>query len=499
MDIWPETPLDLTSALPDVTITLHFHQLNCPIDIYRDRYGIPHVKAQSTYDAFFGQGFVTAQDRLWQMDVSRRRAYGRWAEFVGEVGLEKDIMMRKFQIGATVKSDYERVNAETRSMLDAYADGVNAFVDTAGSLPIEYALLKVTPEPWQPWDALAVYKGGFMMMGTFEAKLWRAKLVSTLGPEKAARLLTGDPPGHLVIVPPGQAYDGAALDALDGFKQGLDAIAWLHETPGAGSNNWAISGDRTASGKPLVAGDPHRGLETPNTYYQNHVRGPAFDVIGLSFPGVPGFPYFGHNAHVAWCVTHAHSDYQDLYIERFNPDDPHQYAFQDEWKQADVRCERINVRDGNPVDLQVTVTHHGPVIGGDPATGRAVTLRYTATAAPNHGFESILSMMQATTVSALDEAMCHWVDPCNNMISADVHGTIAYLHRGQVPIRSMTNAWLPVPGWTGQHEWQGDIPFEAWARSCNPDTGYLVSANNRVIGTDYPYYLIMYPEIWTSN
>lgn len=489
MDTWPTTPLDLASALPDVTTTLRMNKLDSPIDIYRDRYGIPHVKTQSTHDAFFGQGFVTAQDRLWQMDVNRRRAYGRWAELVGESGLEKDIMMRKFQIEPTVKRDYDCVNAETRSMLDAYAAGVNAFINSTDSLPIEYLLLKAAPELWQPWDALAVFKGGFILMGTFEAKLWRAKLVSRLGPEKAARLLSGDQPGHLVIVPPGHVYDGGTLNALEGFNQGLDAIAWLHETPAVGSNNWAISGRRTASGKPLVAGDPHRGLETPNTYYQNHVTGPEFDAIGLSFPGVPGFPHFGHNGYVAWCVTHAQSDYQDLYIERFNPDHPTQYAFQGEWKQADVRCERIHVRDGEPVDLQVTATHHGPVIGGDPATGRAVTLRYTATAAPNHGFESISSMMRATSVAVLDEAMRPWVDPCNNVISADVHGTIAYLHRGQVPMRAMANAWLPVPGWTGQHEWQGEIPFEDWARSCNPETGFIVSANNRIIGRDYPYYL----------
>ncbi len=339
-------------------------------------------------------------------------------------------MMRKFQIGHTVLRDYKSVNPETRAMLNAYATGVNAFINASASLPIEYQLLDVVPEPWRPWDALAVFKVGFIMMGTFEGKLWRAKLVHELGPEKAAHLLTGDQPGHLVIVPPGQVYDGASSDTFETLKKGLNAIAWLHETPGSGSNNWAVSGARTASGKPLVAGDPHRGLETPNTYYQNHISGPAFDVIGLSFPGVPGFPHFGHNAAVAWCVTHAHSDYQDLYIERFHPDHPTQYAYRGEWKQADVRCERIHVKGGNPVDLHVTMTHHGPVISDAPANGWALVLKYTAIAVPNHGFQSIPEMMQATTVRHFDEAMRHWVDPCNNLICADVHGEIAYLHRG---------------------------------------------------------------------
>lgn len=490
----PITPRDPASALPDVSTHLHLNELDDAIHIYRDRYGIPHVEAQSTRDAFFGQGFVTAQDRLWQMEVNRRRAYGRWAEFAGEAGLKTDIMMRKFQIGASVKRDYESLHADTHAMLDAYTAGVNTFIDTTNVLPIEYRLLGVVPEPWQPWDPLAVFKVGFIMMGTFEAKLWRARVMHELGPEKAARLMIGDQPGHLVIVPPGQVYDGAALDALKDLGQGLSAIAWLHEPPGAGSNNWAVSGDRTASGKPLLAGDPHRGLETPNTYYQNHIAGPAFDVIGLSFPGIPGFPHFGHNAHVAWCVTHAHADYQDLYIERFHTDDPTQYAYLDEWKQAEVRYEQIHVRDGKSVDLHVTVTEHGPIISGDPAAGSALALKYTSTAAPNHGFQSLLEIMQATTVNDFDETMRHWVDPCNNLICADVHGAIGYLHRGQVPIRSMANAWLPVPGWTGEHEWQGHIPFEAWARSRNPDTGFIVSANNRVIGTDYPYYLALDTE-----
>ena len=488
-DVQIDKQRDLQAALPDVSNTLYLDGLDGAMDVYRDGYGIPHVRASSTRDAFFGQGLATAQDRLWHMDADRHRAYGRWAEFVGQAGVAQDVTMRKFQIGPTAKADYQAVNADTRAMLDAYAAGVNAFINTTQTLPIEYRLVEASPEAWQPWDAIAIFKVRHILMGIFEGKLWRAKLVNTLGPETAASLFTGYEPGHLVIVPPGETYDGPLLDALEMFHHGLEAIAWLKETPESGSNNWAISGNRTASGKPLLAGDPHRGLDTPNVYYQNHVACPEFDVIGLSFPGVPGFPHFGHNAEVAWCVTHAQADYQDLYVEQFNPDDPAQYAFKGEWQQAEVRRETIQVKGDKPVEIDVTVTHHGPIIGGDPGQGKALAFKYTATAAPNHGFESILQMLIAANAGALDESMRDWVDPCNNFVFADVHGNIGYLNRGKVPIRTMANAWLPVPGWTGEHEWQGDIPFEDAARSHNPDTGFIVTANNRIVGHHYPYYL----------
>ena len=487
----PRTKDDLKSALPDINSTLKLKGPDASIEIHRDAYGIPHVKAESTHDAFFGQGFVAAQDRLWQMDYDRYRVYGRWAEFVGESGLEQDKMMRRFQIGATVEKDYESINAEAKAMLEAYAAGVNAFLEITNTLPIEYQILDKRPEKWEPWDCLAVYKVRHIMMGVFEGKLWRARLVNILGPEKAASLLRGYQPGHLAIVPPGTDYDGPILDGLKELSEGLEAIAWLKDSPDSGSNNWAVAGSRTASGKPIVAGDSHRGLDTPNVYYQNHISCPDFDVIGLSFPGCPGFPHFGHNANVAWCQTHAGADYQDLYVERFREDDVTLYEFMGEWKQAEIRHEVIKVRDGQTVEMNVTVTGHGPIISGDPVSGYGIAFKYTATAEPNHLAEPILEMMYATSVDEIDEAMRKWVDPCNNFVFGDIQGDIGYLNRGKVPIRSIANAWLPVPGWTGEHEWQGVIPFEELARIRNPETGYIVSANNRIVSKDYPYYIAL--------
>ena len=482
------TKEDLKAALPDTSGTLHVKGLDSSLEIYRDTYGIPHVKARTTHDAFFGQGYATAQDRLWHMDHDRRVAYGRWAEYAGEAALAQDLLMRRFQVLASVRSDYEAVNPETRAMFDSFAAGVNAFLESNGPLPVEYSLLGAHPEPWRPWDCIAVFKARHMLMGMFESKLWRARLVNGLGPGRAAEVQPDYAQGHLLIVPPGASYHGADGDAMARLSEGADAIGWIGSED-AGSNNWAVSGSRTASGKPLLAGDPHRPLDTPNVYYQNHIACPEFDAVGLSFPGFPGFPHFGHNAHVAWCVTHAQADYQDLYLERFKEGPEPLYEFEAEWKKADVRPEVIQVRGGQPVEIEVTVTHHGPVILGGPDSGHGVAFKYTGTAGPNQGFQAIPRMLRAASADEVEESMRDWVDPSNNFVYADIHGNIGYLNRGRLPVRSMANAWLPVPGWTGEHEWRGYVPFEELARSRNPETGYIVTANNKIVGDDYPQYI----------
>jgi penicillin amidase len=485
------TENDLKSALPDLSKTFKLKGLDAPVEIHRDGFGIPHVLAQTAHDAFFGQGFASAQDRLWHMDYDRHNAYGRLAEWLGQSAVEGDRVMRRFQIGATVEEDSRTADAPSRAMLEAYAAGVNAFIESTVTLPIEYRLLDAKPDPWRPRDSFAVFKVRHILMGVFEGKLWRAKLVNILGPERAAALLRGHPPGDLVIVPPGGTYQGSVLSGIEELSRNLGAIRWLQDDPDSGSNNWALHGSRTASGKPLLAGDAHRPLDTPNCYYQNHISCGEFDVIGLSFPGVPGFPHFGHNAHVAWCVTHAQADSQDLYIERFSPDGTAHYEFRGRWKEAEVRREQIKVKGGPSEELEVTVTRHGPIIAGGPGRGYGLAFQYTATAFPYRGLECLLPMMKALSVDELNESMRQWVDPCNNLVSADVHGNIAYLHRGQVPIRSLSNAWLPVPGWSGDHEWQGNIPFEKLSRLRNPSAGFILSANNRIPDEKYPYYIAL--------
>ena len=479
---------DLKQAMPKIDGTVRLNGLDAPVEVYRDNFGIPHVRASRERDAFFAQGFVTAQDRLWHMDYDRRRGAGRWAEVVGVSALEQDELMRRFCLEASARGDYQAVEDHTRMILDAYASGVNAFIDSTTSLPVEYRITGSQPERWEPWDGLIVYKVRHILMGVFESKLWRARMVSKLGPERAAKLSPGYQPGQLLILPPGEVYSGPLEDGLVELSRGTAALNYLNENDG-GSNSWAISGVRTASGKPLLAGDSHRALDTPNVYYQNHLACPEFDVTGLSFPGLPGFPHFGHNNWVAWCVTHTGADYQDLYIERFKPDDPQYYLYQGQWRRAEVHHQTIKVKDSDDVDLDVCVTHHGPLISGSPQQGTGLAFKYTATEAPSTWPDILWQMLRAQDADQMVEAMRNWVDPCNNFLLADTHGNSGYLCRGRIPIRSMANAWLPVPGWTGDHEWQGQIPFEEMPRSLNPDAGYVATANNRPVGDDYPYHI----------
>lgn len=480
---------DLEAALPSLTGKTSLAGLDHRVEIYRDHYGVPHASAQCVHDAFFAQGFVHAQDRMWHMEFDRRRAYGRWAELAGPAAVPMDILARRARLEAGAKADYEAFSSDTKSMLDAYAQGVNAFIETTDCLPVEFKIVDATPDKWEPWDSCAIFKIRHILMGTWQSKLLRARLVHIFGAEATARLRSEGQVEEVLVVPSEEKYEAGVLN-MDELAPGIEAITQLPELED-GSNNWAVHGSRTASGKPLVAGDPHRQLDVPNVYYQNHLCCPEFDVIGFSFPGVPGFPHFGHNKNVAWCVTHAMADYQDLYVERFHPDDPGKYKYKDGWKKADQYREVVKVRDGDPVEVEITATHHGPVVIGDPKRGVAIALRYTAIAEPNSTFETLLPMLRTKSVEEFDEAMRPWVDPCNNVIMADVHGTIGYLTRGKVPIRSRANGWLPVPGWTAEHEWQGMIPFEEMPRSRNPETGCIVTANNRIVGNDYPHYLAL--------
>jgi len=492
MSTIPITQSDLQASLPDTTSDIQTNHIRDEISIIRDIHGIPHVKGSNTYDAFFGQGFATAQDRLWHMEFDRRKASGRWAELVGEPGLDSDITMRKFQIEDSVINDLTHLNAETMLMLTAYSDGVNAFIDTTSSLPVEYKLTNSKPEPWSPKDCLAVYKVRHIMMGVFEGKYWRSQLLNNLGPEWTDDLIRGYQQGHLLIVPPLDRYSGPELNGIESLQSSIESIAWMQEDPEAGSNSWAVHGSKTNSGKPLLAGDPHRGLDTPNCYYQNQVTCPDFDVIGLSFPGCPGFPHFGHNAKVAWCVTHAMADYQDLYLEKITPNsNGSTYTWKDQ--ELDLECKKESIKIAGLPDHQISLksTRHGPIISENSLGTRAISFKYTSTAGINRGFEALIPQMTASSISEADQAMEKWVDPCNNYMFVDVEGDIQYLNRGQVPVRSFDNAWLPVPGWTGEHEWEGNIPFGEMPRSINPKNGFLVTANNKIIGDQFPYYMAL--------
>ena len=479
------TGQDLKSAIPDLTGTLRLAGLGSTVKVYRDQYGIPHFKAETEMDAFFAQGFVTAQDRLWHMEYDRRRGSGRWAEAVGEQGVAQDKMMRRFRLEASAKADYNVMNAHTKSVFDAYAAGVNAFIDSGDALPVEYRITGLEPEPWRPWDGLIAYKVRHISMGVFESKVWRARMVREMGPEAAGKLFPGVEPGYLMILPPGSTSPGPLDEGLKELAEGAAGLNHLNELD-SGSNSWVLCGTETATGKPILAGDSHRALDTPNTYYQNQMACPEFDVVGLSFPGVPGFPHFGHNGRVCWSVTHTAADYQDLYVERFQDG---KYLYKHQWLDTVTYDETIKVRGGSDIHTPVTVTQHGPVIAGDPAQGSGLAFKYTATEHPSTWPEILCQMLRAENSQELVDNMKGWVDPCNNLLFADINGDMGYLCRGRIPIRSRVNGWLPVPGWTGEHEWEGDIPFDELPVSINPPEGYIATANNRPVGDDYPHYI----------
>ena len=483
---------DLQAALPDVTATLQLTGLQQPVEIYRDRWGIPHIQAASEHDVFFAQGFVTAQDRLWHMDYDRHRALGRWAEFAGPSGLQDDRLMRTFGLGRAAQADYQVSSPEARAMLDTYTAGVNAFLSTTRTLPIEYTLVEATPEPWVSWHCLAVYKVRNMLMGTYEMKLWRARLALGLGPERAAALFQGYPHGALITTPPGEVYQGPPLVCLDDLAAAAAHLNWLGEVDG-GSNAWVVSGARTASGLPLVAGDSHRALDTPSVYYQIHLSCPTFRVSGYSVPGMPGAPHFSHTDYAAWGMTHGYGDYQDLYIERFRTQAGRlEYAYKDAWFPAEVSEQTLHIRGAASASLRIVSTQHGPIIAGDPLQGNGLAFCHTGTHDGTAWADSVYRLLLARSADEVEAALREWTEPVNNFVYADVNGEFGYRYRGRIPLRSGANGWGPVPGWTGEHEWQGHIPFEDLPQTRNPAAGFVVTCNNGVTTHDYPYYINTY-------
>jgi penicillin amidase len=456
------------------TVDAIVNGLDGAIVIHRDEWGIPHARATTVHDAFVAQGFVQAQDRLGQLEYDRRRAYGRWAEVRGRAALEFDVFTRRADLRRAARIEYDSLDTESQAVLDAFAHGINAFLELDRDLPTDLTLAGVTPEPWEPWDSCAVFLVRHVVFASWQKKLWRARLAQLLGAEAVARLDGLGDADIPLIVPPGALGEPISIDPTE-LDTVLTAMAEASD-PAAGSNSWALAGHRTRSGAPLVAGDPHRLVEVPGVYYQCHLACPDFDVVGLAFVGVPGFPHFGHTGRVAWCVTNAYGDYQDLYVERLDGLPP-------------SRTEVIAVRDAEPVTIDCYETTHGPVLFGDPDTGIGIALRATALAEPSAGLAVVLPMLRARTVDELDEVMRAWVDPVNNFVSADVDGHLRYRTVGVIPERAAANAWGPVPGWTATHEWTGVVPYDELPSQRDPDPGCIVTANQQIVGPDYPHYL----------
>lgn len=451
------------------------------VRIYRDEWGIPHVRAESVHDAFAGQGYAHAADRLWQMDASRKQMQGRWAEWAGPAGLEADKLARRLQVSAACRRDYAALGSDARAMVDAYTAGVNAWLRTHPA-PAEYGLLGAVPEAWEGWHCIAAMRQRGYLMGSVWFKLWRAAAVGVIDAADIAKLRYDDGGSDRLCIPPGTDASRWVASLAD-LHEPISALGLLPASTEiqGGSNNWAVAPGRTATGRPLLAGDPHRAFELPGMYAQLHLRCEEFDAIGLTVPGVPGFPHFGHNGAVAWCVTHAFADIHDLYVEQFDTSDPSRYQYRGGWLTAATTTQEITVRGESAATVQITETIHGPVVAGDPADGAALTLKSVQFFDTDRSFDCLLPMLTAGSVDALFHAVRGWGLVDHNLVAADVAGHIGHLVRAVVPRRPAINGWLPVPGWTGEHEWDGVIPAEQMPRLDDPARGFIVTANNRVV------------------
>jgi penicillin G amidase len=477
--------LDRTAALPRYDGTLMVAGSIATVTIRRDEHGVAHIRAEHEADAWFGMGYASAQDRLWQMEYDRLRAAGRLAEVAGPSVLAADLIARRLDLVRGAQDDLAKMSAATRAMFVAYAAGVNAFLNAGGPLPVEYALTGLAPEPWQPWHSSAIFKVRHVMMGVWQLKLAQARLLARVGPERYARLDGGVPAGSPVIVPPSGAVQALIEDAAAEVAAAAPTLGFLAEVE-VGSNSWAVHGSRTTTGRPVTCNDSHRALDVPTVYWQAHVACPQFDVIGATFPGTPGFPHFGHNGRVAWNITHGMADAQDLYCEEFDAEG--RCRTPDGWQPSEHRSETIGVRDAEPVTIEVWHTRHGPVVHGDPRSGHAISLRWTGFESDDGGFEPLRPMLRARGVRELFAAQRGWVDPVNNLVAADVAGNIGYLLRGSLPERGSTAArQFPVPGWTDEHEWTGRVPFAQLPQSINPAEGYIATANQQTTPENEPY------------
>ncbi|GGS88703.1 penicillin acylase family protein [Streptomyces chromofuscus] len=403
------------------------------IETYRDAWGIPHLRATDARELARAQGRVTALDRAWQLEVERHRARGTSAAFLGPAAVSWDVLARRARLADTAKRSFDALDPGTADWVRAYVEGVNEALAEGARRTPEFTETGLTPGRWEPWTPLAVWLSTHILFAGFPAKLWREQVIRRLGRE------------------------AVALFATDG--------------PGtSGSNGWLVAGERTVTGKAVIAGDPHRFIEEPGVYQQVRLSCPEFDVVGLAVPGVPGIAHFGHTGTVAWAITNAMADYQDLYRERLRRTGAGVEALgpHGRWERAYRDTEFVEVRDAEPVPVEVIETERGPVIAGgpeglddgtlfpgDPETPLALSLRYPPRVTADVGFAALLPLLRARTVADVDRAFDAWVEPVNVVQAADTEGGTLHRVAGRVPVRAEANRVRLVAAWEPGHEWRG--------------------------------------------
>ncbi len=526
-------------SFPQIDGQLQLSGLNGPVDVYRDKMGIPHIYASTSHDLFFAQGYVHAQERFWQMDAWRHIGSGTLSEMFGKGQVETDTFLRTLGWRVTAEQEYAGLDPESKAIIDAYTEGVNAYLKNhqGTALSLEYAVLGLlSPDykvaAWTPVNSLTWGKAmAWDLRGNMDEEIERAVLLKTLTPEQVAELYPPYPADHPVIVnhigegTPAQAsLTAPAVDIPDETLTALQHNASLLNLvlgpagDGIGSNSWAVAGSRTTTGMPLLANDPHLSIQMPSIWYQMDLhcqpRSEAcpYEVAGFTFAGVPGV-IIGHTDRVAWGFTNVGPDVMDLYIERVNPDNPNQYEVNGQWVDFETRKETVQVVGGKPVDVTVRLTRHGPVISDAfgplkdantdkdpkfvPFKDRAgiqlpdqyvIALKWTALT-PSTPFQAIWGFDRAQNWQDFRDAAKNFHVPAQNLLYADVDGNIGYQMPGDIPIRAHGDGSIPVPGWTDEYEWTGFIPFEELPYTFNPTEGYIATANNQVPPSDYPNFI----------
>src|SRR6266852_3359245 len=512
----PLPQLDGSAALPG---------LKKEVIVERDRWGVPHIRADSVEDLAEAQGYVMAQDRLWQMDLLRRVARGQISEILGKSTLAIDKDFRTMQFGRAADREVGLMDKDSRAIMEAYARGVNRFIEQHDNhLPLEFSLLKYKPQPWQAVDSLTISAYMYRTLtNTWERELDRAAVAARVGPERAKELFSPEAAmDHFVIGDPSVPNDGSqrtrvqtddddddddmepdavlkarAADA-DPAARFPDLTSVLavnvrdslleiqHEIRrGLGSNNWVVNGAHTSTGKPLLANDTHLELMLPPIWYEVHVTAPGWNVKGFTLPGAP-LVIIGHNDRIAWGFTNNAADVQDLYTETFNPAAPDEYRVRGAWTKAQVFDETIRVKGAPDEYLKVVVTRHGPVVHRD--ADKAYALRWTATE-PGGLANTYNWQGKARNWEEFRNVMKRVWGPAQNAVYADVDGNIGYVMAARVPIRKKGHGEIPVPGDTDDYEWTGYLPFDQLPQALNPDSGLIVTANARVVGPNYKRYL----------
>jgi penicillin G amidase len=472
----------LGRSIPKTSGELKLTGLNAPVLVVRDENGVPHIQAENEHDLFLAQGFVQAQDRLFQMDLSRRQASGRLSEVIGEATIERDKYFRTLGLRRAAEASYEQYSEHGKNTLNWFAEGVNQYIEQmkkGHKLPIEFTFLGYQPEEWTAVDSLTIGKYmAFDLGGHWGDQAFRQYLLQNFSEEKAYDLFPTYPKEAPYII---------SKNEID-FEQTFAGAVIPHEFNG--SNNWVVAGSKTESGKPLLADDPHLSLGTPSIWYQMHLDAPSVNVSGVIFAGIPGI-ILGHNESIAWGVTNTGPDVQDLFIEKRNPDNPEEFLFREKWERAKVIEEPIKVKKGETIDYKVTITRHGPVISdfaGDTGKEMVLALQWTALE-PSPELEAVLEMNKAKNWDEFEKALMKFHTPTQNFVFASDDGTIAYKANGKIPIRKDGDSLLPVPGWTGEYEWEGYVSFDELPKVINPKEGFISTANNKVISDEYPYHI----------